>query len=692
LTGKGTVLLVDDESSSLRLFTDILEDEGYRVRAAGSGEIALASLTAEPPELILLDIGMQGVDGLEVCRRIKASEKSRRIPLIVISAATEADERVEGLSLGAVDFISKPFRREELLARIRTHMELGRLRSQLEMQVAERTAELRMANENLQIELAERGRVEQALRESESRFRNMADTAPVMIWVSGPDKLATFFNKGWLDFTGVSLERQLENGWTANVHPDEEARAQETYSSAFDNRRNYRMEHRLRRADGEYRWVLDNGVPRFEPDGAFVGYISSSFDITDLKNAQESTLARQKLESLGVLAEGIAHDFNNLLGSIHAQAELAELEQTQIAFPEKEIHSIKMVAQRGSEIVRQLMIYAGNEKSNFEPLDLSTIVEEMLELLKIAISKCAVLEADLEADLPAILGNGPEIRQVVMNLVLNASDAIGGKSGVITVRTSLVSTSRELALRPGTSLPKGDYIRLEVSDTGSGIPKEAQARVFDPFVTTKFKGRGLGLAVVQGVVRAHQGGIALHSILGKGTTFQIYLPCAAQPYRTPRRAAPQAVAKRSPVPRRTVLVVEGEDSLRISISRALRREGFSVIEAADGSSAVNLFRNHKNEIEAVLLDLITPGASSSSFVTEASAIRPGIKIIFMSAQGAKKALPSLQAEQIGGFLRKPFPLRDMVKLVRETLSSSAAPSAKPPQSRLNRAGGAGGSG
>lgn len=343
-----------------------------------------------------------------------------------------------------------------------------------------------------------------------------------------------------------------------------------------------------------------------------------------------------------------------------------------------------MVAQRGSEIVRQLMIYAGNEKSKFERLDLSAIVEEMLELLKIAISKCAVLEADLAEDLPALLGNGPEIRQVVMNLVLNASDAIGEKGGVITVKTSLVSTSRDLDLRPGTSLPRGEYVRLEVSDTGSGIAKEAQARVFDPFVTTKFKGRGLGLAVVQGVVRAHEGGIALHSVIGKGTTFQIYLPCAARPRKAPQRATSHGASKSIPIIRRTVLVVEDETALRVSISRMLRREGFSVIESSNGPGAVDFFRVHKDEIDVVLLDAGVPGDSSSSFPSEASSIRPGIKTILMSAHGAKKAAPSSDVAQVAGFLRKPFRLRDMVKLIRETLRAGEGyPESQP---GLNKAG------
>ena len=174
-------------------------------------------------------------------------------------------------------------------------------------------------------DITERRENEALLQESEKRFRNMADAAPVMIWVSGPDKLCTFFNQGWLTFTGSTMDEAVGNGWTTKVHPDDRDRCLASYSSAFDARRSFQKECRLRRADGEYRWVLTTGAPRFESDGAFAGYVGSCTDITDVKRAQEEALARQKLESLGVLAGGIAHDFNNLLGSILANSELVHV-------------------------------------------------------------------------------------------------------------------------------------------------------------------------------------------------------------------------------------------------------------------------------------------------------------------------------------------------------------------------------
>ena len=197
-----TILVVDDDSHSLRLLTDTLTGGGYRVRPADSGELALASVGAVAPGLILLDIRMPGMDGFEVCRRLKANDKSRGIPVIFLSAAGQVEDRVLGLSLGAADFISKPFQAPELLARVHIHMELGRLRADLEQQVAERTAELRLANERLCLELEERRRAERELRESEERFRNLANRAPVGIWVTDADRLVTFYNRRALAFLG----------------------------------------------------------------------------------------------------------------------------------------------------------------------------------------------------------------------------------------------------------------------------------------------------------------------------------------------------------------------------------------------------------------------------------------------------------------------------------------------------------
>ena len=390
---------------------------------------------------------------------------------------------------------------------------------------------------SLAVLVEQQHKTEHSLRESEERFRNMADTAPVMIWISGVDERADFFNRGWLNFTGRTLSEETGYGWTMGVHPDHRSNCLAGYSAAFESRREWHAEYQLRRADGEYRWMLCSGGPRFAQGGVFEGYIVSCFDITDFKNAQESALSRQKLESLGVLAAGIAHDFNNLLGSIHAEAELAEVELAEGSRSDKEIQAIKRISIRASEIVRQLMIYSGHDRPDFEPLDVTKIVEEMLELLHVSTSKNASLKVDLAKGLPEVMANGPQIRQVVMNLVINASDALANRGGEIRVSTSLATGGPDSALPSGGGLPEGDYVVLRVSDTGAGMTKEAQTRIFDPFFTTKLAGRGLGLAVVHGIVGAHHGTIDLVSAPGEGTTFHIYLPCVGQVHQMSQRRA-----------------------------------------------------------------------------------------------------------------------------------------------------------
>ena len=261
----------------------------------------------------------------------------------------------------------------------------------------------------------------------------MADSSPAMIWVSGPDKLCTFVSRGWLSFTGSTMEQSLGDGWSLKVHPDDRERCFTTYSKSFDARRNFHTECRLRRADGEYRWVLATGVPRFEASGTFAGYVGSCTDLTDVKHAQEEAIARQKLEGLGVLAGGIAHDFNNLLGAILANSELVLLDLPAGSPAHDGVAAIKHVADRAAEIVRQMMAYAGQENPTFEPLDLSGLVNEMLQLLTVTISKHARLIVDLPTNLPAVRANATQIRQVVMNLITNASESLGEKEGVISI-------------------------------------------------------------------------------------------------------------------------------------------------------------------------------------------------------------------------------------------------------------------
>jgi nitrogen-specific signal transduction histidine kinase len=388
-------------------------------------------------------------------------------------------------------------------------------------------------------------------------------------------------------------------------------------------------------------------------------------DITDLKKLQRESFERQKLESVGTLASGIAHDFNNLLGSMLAQADLALADPG--SYPKEELTGIREVAIRGAEIVRQLMIYAGKENDAVGLVDVSRIVKEMTELLRFSVSKRAVLMTRLENDLPAVLANTAQLQQVVMNLVTNASDAIGDRDGVIRVTTGRLTGG------PGAAVSQrwieGDYVQLEVFDTGCGMSPEMQARVFDPFFTTKSGGHGLGLAVVHGIVRGLRGAIHLTSEPGKGTTFKVLLPCAEGQADPTSDLIPDAVGPVRSCQGFTLLVVEDEDTLRQAVAKMLRKTGCEVLEATNGSAAIDLLSSRRGKIDVMLLDMTIPGASSHEVLAAVARDRPEIKVVLTSAYSREMLTTDLSASQVRGFIRKPFQVADLLQTLRNALSS-----------------------
>jgi PAS domain S-box-containing protein len=467
---------------------------------------------------------------------------------------------------------------------------------------------------------------------------------------------------------GYSPAALLQMSFVEITHPDDAQLDMDLAERLFRREiPSYRMQKRYVRKGGEIIWVNLIKSVILDGDGRPLYGITMVEDITEVKRTQEEALARQKLESLGTLASGIAHDFNNLLGAIQAQAELAQLELDGGSSCEEQLQSIGDVAKRASEIVRQLMIYAGKETQVVEPVGLSEIVEEMLPLLKVSLSKHAMMVADLGRDLPPIHASAAQLRQVVMNLITNASEAIGDRDGMIHVTTRRAISGNGAASVPET-LPVADCLALEVSDTGCGMSQETQAKVFDPFFTTKSAGRGLGLPVVSGIVRGLGGEVRIDSQQGKGTTFHVLLPCAGT--KAGAHNGPVAGCEESARPFRecTVLVVEDEAPLRQAVVKKLGSTGFVVLEAGDGTVAINLLRANLDKIDVILLDMTIPGATSAQIVAEAAQTRPDIRVILTSAYSPEMLTEPLHAAQIRGFIRKPFRLGDLVK----TLSAAAS--------------------
>jgi CheY-like chemotaxis protein len=364
-------------------------------------------------------------------------------------------------------------------------------------------------------------------------------------------------------------------------------------------------------------------------------------------------------KSIDLLAKGISHNFNNLLAVILASAENALAAYADGLPIEEELQKIRVASIRGAELVQKLEIYGGDETTCLEPLDLASLIDEILPLFHQFASNHDRLRVALGNDLPIIRGNRERLRHVIVNLLMNAYEAVGEGDGTVCLNASFVRIP-ENASADGAGVTPGDYVRLEVSDTGIGMEPEVRARIFDPFFSTKLEGRGLGLAVVEKILREHGAAMRVVCTPGRGTTFQAWFPAAEK---LENETSSRATGEK-PLGSGTILVVEDEELLRIALVKGLKRRGFSVVEASDASGALTLIRSDPGSIDSILLDMVLPGKISSCAVfKEARRIKPGVKIILTSAYSEETARAAFSGMRVEHFLRKPFHFADIVELL-----------------------------
>lgn len=401
-------------------------------------------------------------------------------------------------------------------------------------------------------------------------------------------------------------------------------------------------------------------------------------DITNLKRAEQERLLlerqimqTQKLESLGVLAGGIAHDFNNILMAIIGNVDLALLRLNKESSGVENMRRVREAATRAADLAQQMLAYSGKGKFMIENIDMNLLIEEMLHLLEVSISKKVVLRLNLDSPLPAIAADATQMRQIIMNLVINASEAIGEKSGIISIRTGQMDCTHQYLKQDwlDDNISEGLYVYLEIADTGCGMSSETAAKIFDPFFSTKFTGRGLGMAAVLGIIRGHNGSIKVYSELGKGTSFKILLPASNMPAES-SDSKPHSLKNWQGSG--TVLIVDDEEAVLKVSGEMLRELGFEVITALDGREGIDLYTANMDKIVCVILDLTMPGLDGEQAFRKLRQIKPDIKVLMSSGYNEQEVTERFIGKGLSGFIQKPYKLSTLSETLRSTLEENSS--------------------
>ncbi len=520
-------------------------------------------------------------------------------------------------------------------------------------------------------DMTERNVAQAKLKASEERNRLLVDNANEGIVVL-MDWRFVFVNPRFTNLTGYTPEHLCSRDFTEFVYPDDREMISTRYRKRLEGDETpFIYEARLVDHDGAIKWVELNSVLfSWEGKPAVLLFIR---DIAERKQAEEERRKMemqiqqtQKLESLGVLAGGIAHDFNNLLMAILGNIDLALLDLSPSSPSRGNLMEAAKASQRAADLCRQMLAYSGKGRFVSEIINLNEIIEDMRHMLEVSISKKALLRYNFVQGLPSIEADATQMRQIIMNLVINASDAIGEKSGFISISTDVMECDRMYLSQTwlNEGLPEGTYVCIEVADTGCGMDPGMLQKIFDPFYTTKFTGRGLGLAAVLGIVRGHRGAIKLFSERGKGTTFKILLPAVEG---TAERLAGSHIPEQGWRGCGTVLLVDDEETIRTLGRRMLERFGFTVVTASNGREALDLFRERPDAIVCVILDLTMPHMDGEEAFRELLKIRKDACVIMSSGYNEQEITHRFSGKGPSGFIQKPYQMDSLAAKLKEVL-------------------------
>lgn len=771
MANKGEILVIDDTVASLRLISRMLEEAEYSVGQAETGELALSLAEKRPPELILLDVRMPGMGGFEVCERFKAAPATCGIPVIFLTASDDPEACIAGLRLGAVDYITKPYSRESLLAKVGTHIELFRLREKLKQQALELARErdrfsalFQNSNDAVFLHSMEPGGIPGKFIEVNdvacerlgySREELLALT-PADIDVSDMNEsrraaLETLLSSGRVvfemahstkdgrrvpteissrvfDYGGKahvlsiarditerkaaekereSLLTAIEQGGEAIVITDTDAVIQYVNPS-FEKITGYghretvgkktsflksglqdeafygdlwgkissgkTWEGRMvnKRKDGTLYTEESTISPVRDPLGRIINYVAVKRDITEQLKLETKLRQSQRMETVGLLAGGVAHDFNNILSAIMCNAGFLARDLAQDDPKQKDVKEILAASERAASLTRQLLAFSRRQIMATRVTDINGLMAGMVRMLGRVIGELVMLAVKLSPS-PCTANVDPgQIEQVIMNLALNARDALTG-GGVITLETELINPAEEF-FDAHPDLPSGPLVCIKVGDTGDGMSEEVKAHLFEPFFTTKEqgKGTGLGLSTVFGIVKQSRGEITVESEPGKGSVFTVYLPFEEK---RPQDKDKESGKKPPEEPLRkrneAVLLVEDEESLRRLGERILRSSGYEVLAAADAQAALKLMEERGRPVDLLMSDVVMPGMSGRELGLELARRKLIGRALYMSGYTDDAIVKHGMLEPGIAFIYKPFTVDAVLLKLREVLDGPA---------------------
>ena len=659
---KATILIVDDEPDNRFALSHVLAELEQKIVEAGSGEDALRFLLREECAVILLDANMPGLDGYATAELIRRRERSRHIPIMFVSAIDKDDEHIaRAYAMGAVDYVFKPVDPVILRSKIAVLVDLY-----LKNEAVRRQAQLErvLQEENLRIR-QEKLEAERQLRQIEERQTAIVRSLPIALYsarlkgrFSGP----RFVSEGMAQAIGFPAARFVEDPdlWPERIHPEDRERVLADVA-AIQASGGMSAEYRWVCADGSHRWFLDRAVLIRDHDGHPQEIFGSCLDITDRRQIEQQLFQAQKMEAVGQLTGGIAHDFNNMLtvviGNLDALARA--LRGTGRNFGRAEMALTGALS--CAELTRRLLAFARRQPLRASPVHLGQMCRNVAKLLGRTLGERICIEIKDESNLWHVLADPAQVESSLINLAVNARDAMT-EGGTLTIETSNVTSHGGDA-----DIPAGDFVLLEVADTGIGMTAEVLERAVEPFFTTKNLGHGtgLGLSMVYGFVKQSGGHVKIESAPNRGTRVKLYLPrsdATVQPAEVAGDAESAEVSGRD----RTILLVEDDAGVRAVTAAMLKELQFTVIEADNGSHALDIV-DRQPDIDLLFTDIVMPGMNGFELGRLARERRPQLPVLYATGYAASYTAPEKGAD----VLAKPYREADLLTKLRVLLTAQA---------------------